>query len=1247
PNPNFNGTDNFCIEVCDNGSPVLCDTAHYTVIVTPVNDPPVAVDDYATTPEDTPVTIAILSNDSDIDGSLDPATIDLDPSTPGIQTSYTVPGQGTFVVNPVTDIVTFTPVLNFNGVVTPIPYQVCDNGTPLPSQCAQAVIHVTVTPVNDPPVAVVDYFTTPEDTPVAGNVTGNDSDVDGNINPNGYAMVTGPAHGTISFSNNGTFIYTPAPNYNGTDSFIYSICDLGMPVYCDTAIVYITITPVNDPPVIFNEQVYICMDGSIEGNVLTNGDYDPDGTALTVSTSLVYGPSHGTFSVTSGGGFYYTPAAGFTGLDTVVTQVCDNGIPQPPACTNDTVFINVVAAVTADAGPNQQLCQQYNTFLTGNWPPAGSVGNWIFVSGPNVVTPAPANSPMATVVGLIPSPTPYVFRYTITSTFPGNTNCFSEDTMSVINYHFPSLPYAGPDQNLCLSNGSSTSTAMVANIPLYGTGTWVQQSGPNTATIADIHDPGTTVSNLIPGDYAFLWEIGNGVCEPNQDEVFIHVYTPSIANAGPDATICEGSTYVLSGSTASNFTSLVWATTGTGSFSDYTLLHPVYTPSAGDIAAGNVRLYLTAFSHAPCAASVDTMKLTINRQAIANAGPDATICETTTFTISGSAAQYYQTIAWTTTGTGSFSNAAILHPVYTASAADIAAGTVKLILTLTSASPCVNAKDTMILTISRQPLASAGPNATICETSTYTLSGSSAQYYTTLNWTTSGTGTFSNPATLHPIYTPSAADITAGTVTLTLTANANAPCNTATSSMTLSITKAPLANAGPNASICQGSTFTVSGATASNYSTILWTAPGPGTLTNAATLTPTYTPTAGQTGTVVLTLTANPNTGCTIPAVSTMTLTITAAATANAGPNATICEGSVYTLSGATATNYSSIFWTTSGTGTFNNNMTLNPVYTPGLADITAGTVVLTLHVNANTPCNNLTSSMTLTINRQAIANAGPDGTICETSTFTISGSAAQYYQTIAWTSTGTGSFSSAAILHPVYTPSAADISAGTVKLIITLTSAAPCVIARDTMVLNISRQPLASAGPNATICETSTYTLSGSSAQYYTTLNWTTSGTGTFSNPAALHPIYTPSAADIAAGTVTLTLTANAAAPCNTATSSMTLSITKAPLANAGPNASICQGSAYTVNGATASNYASILWTAPGPGTLTNAATLTPTYTPTAGQTGTVVLTLTANPNTGCTIPAVSTMTLTITAAATASAGPNATICEGSVYTL
>src|SRR5205823_13051048 len=105
--------------------------------------------------------------------------------------------------------------------------------------------------VNDAPVAVNDSFTTPEDTAaavVAPGVLGNDADVDGDALT--AILVSNPSHGTVTLNANGSLTYTPATNYNGSDSFTYKANDGNAD--SNVATVSITITPVNDPPVAVN-----------------------------------------------------------------------------------------------------------------------------------------------------------------------------------------------------------------------------------------------------------------------------------------------------------------------------------------------------------------------------------------------------------------------------------------------------------------------------------------------------------------------------------------------------------------------------------------------------------------------------------------------------------------------------------------------------------------------------------------------------------------------------------------------------------------------------------------------------------------------------------------------------------------------------------------------------------------------------------------------------------------------------------
>jgi hypothetical protein len=354
-------------------------------------------------------------------------------------------------------------------------------------------------------------------------------------------------------------------------------------------------------------------------------------------------------------------------------------------------------------------------------------------------------------------------------------------------------------------------------------------------------------------------------CEGPRVEVIATVFPPATSDAGDDQTICEGSTVTLASLQGGGATSGTWTTSGTGSFApNTTTLNAVYTPSAADITAGTVTLTLTTNDpEGPCLEDTDTMVITINPPATADAGDDQTICEGSTVTLAGSVSGGATSGTWTTSGTGTFApNATTLNAVYTPSAADITAGTVTLTLTTNDPEgPCLEDTDTMVITIDPQATADAGDDQTICEGSTVTLDGEVGGSATSGTWS-GGTGTFApNATTLNAVYTPSAADITAGTVTLTLTTNdPEGPCLEDDDTMVITINRPATADAGDDQTICAGATVTLAGSVGGGATSGTWTTSGTGTFApNATTLNAIYTPSAEDIAamTVTLTLTTN------------------------------------------------------------------------------------------------------------------------------------------------------------------------------------------------------------------------------------------------------------------------------------------------------------------------------------------------------------------------------------------------------
>jgi hypothetical protein len=280
PAPNYFGPDSFTFKVNDG----LADSAVATVSINviSVNDPPVAVDDTATTLKNVPVTIAVQVNDS-----AGPANEDQTLTT----TAVTAPANGAAVINP-DGSVTYTPNFNFFGIDS-FAYTVCDSD----GACATATVTVLVEWTNAPPTAVDDSATTNEDTPVTIDAVANDSDVDGNLNPASAAVVSGPTNGTVVNNGNGSFTYTPNANFSGTDSFVYEVCDSDG--VCATATVTITVIQVNNAPVCTSvtPSVSVLWPPNHQWEPITvSGVTDIDGDSITIAITSIFQdePTNGT-----------------------------------------------------------------------------------------------------------------------------------------------------------------------------------------------------------------------------------------------------------------------------------------------------------------------------------------------------------------------------------------------------------------------------------------------------------------------------------------------------------------------------------------------------------------------------------------------------------------------------------------------------------------------------------------------------------------------------------------------------------------------------------------------------------------------------------------------------------------------------------------------------------------------------------------------------------------------------------------
>jgi len=533
------------------------------------------------------------------------------------------------------------------------------------------------------------------------------------------------------------------------------------------------------------------------------------------------------------------------------------------------------------------------------------------------------------------------------------------------------------------------------------------------------------------------------------------------AVAGFDATICETGTLTITDASATNYTSVTWTTDGDGSFTPNNLVNTIYTPGTADKAnVGFITLMLTAYGTDPVTQTAsDSKTLTILDPPTANAGADFTICDTETYTLSDATAANYSSISWTTSGDGTFNNQGALNPIYTPGTSDKTNGTVTLTLKAVANTPCSDATNEMVLTIQASPTADTGDDDTICDTETsYTLANATADNYESILWATLGDGTFDDDTDLNPVYYPSANDISAGSVKVYLDAFAIAPCDltksvivSAADTLILNFQASPTAAAGENDTICDTQFYTLSDATAENYSSITWTTTGDGSFTSISALNPTYSPgiTDKSAGSVTLTITAVAEDPCIGFVDDDILLTIQASPTVDTGGDDTICDTDTYTLSDATASDYDAIEWTTSGNGTFDDDASINPIYTPGSTDKSSGEVTLTITAAAISPCGlnkeiivSNTDDIVLTIQASPIAYAGIDATICEDGEYELDDADLDNQDGYLWETSGDGT-----LVPPgegfrySYIPGPDDIVAGTVEICLTAYAKSPCVI--------------------------------------------------------------------------------------------------------------------------------------------------------------------------------------------------------------
>ena len=675
---------------------------------------------------------------------------------------------------------------------------------------------------------------------------------------------------------------------------------------------------------------------------------------------------------------------------------------------------------------------------------------------------------------------------------------------------------------------------------------WIIESGQSTTTLSVTVPGGASSGNV---------EVtADNPCGSSTAAIEnVTVSTTGTVYAGPDQFVCSGTRFVymegeISGAISKkgdwNWESITYPENHpqTVYFDDGDELNTLFNfPDAFTSGTAYIRIYTTS-SVSGCGYLSDTMAISILPLPTAVIASVDTICSGSTATVTvigtpNSTLTYRVNldVAKTTTIDDS-GEVTITTDALTADA------TFRLLrVVYNDYSTCQQVLDTTA-TILVNPLATvdAGEDQTLCALSpVVSLAGTVGGGASSVTWS-GGTGIFSDVTDLNATYTPTTAEINAGTLTLTLTSEDPAgPCGTAIDQMTIAWDEAATVNAGPKLEMCSDGTVTLAGSIGGSATSATWT--GGGTFSpDATTLNAVYTPSAAEAASDSFQLVLNTNNPAGVCGAlsDTVWVIVYPGATVNAGNDTTICASSFAVLSGSFGGGATSVSWS-GGNGTFApNNTTPDAVYTPSADEIADGSVTLTLTSNDPTgPCDPVTDQVTITIDEAPTVNAGIDDRVCEGSTIILNGAIGGSATSATWSSISSlGSFSDATALNPVYTHEPGYTGADT----LILTTNDPlnnCGFVVDTMILTIDTSIGVSAGNDTMICSDATITLDGWVESG--TGTWSTSGTGSFSDVNDANAVYTPSNGDIFNETITLTFTTqDPGGDCGPAADDMVLTI-------------------------------------------------------------------------------------------------------------
>ena len=425
------------------------------------------------------------------------------------------------------------------------------------------------------------------------------------------------------------------------------------------------------------------------------------------------------------------------------------------------------------------------------------------------------------------------------------------------------------------------------------------------------------------------------------------------------------------------------------------------------------------------------------------------------------------------------------------------------------------------------------------------------------------------------------------------------PVTVTPNSVTLSFIDAPTSDAGPDQTICEGETVSITGSIGGSATDALWTTAGDGDFVDETDLTTVYIPGPGDvaTGEVELTLMGmDPNGSC-IPSESTMTIFINPSLVIQVNTPLTICDNDFATIIAMATGSSEPCNWETTGDGDFDDPFAESTFYTPGPGDIANGMVILNFIPIDPDACVESNEPLVVNIVQAPVATIPQNLEICEGDSVVITIDIEGDYNAVTWDESGDGDLVINSELEITYTPGPMDINDQFFIVSVTILSANPeCGQITYNIPVNIvlcDCPDLISNAPSGPLCAVndmlnlSTLLAAGGSG------SWSITAEPPGTNPATLTGnIFNTSNSD--PGTYTVTYTLNTPDPGCPPSTSEDIIVNGLILPDLGPDMAFCGPQSVMLNGViTPSGPVTFMWETLGDGTFTNPASLSTTYIP------------------------------------------------------